>query len=55
MRVSLSQKVFEALMNLVATRPLKEVIKLWTEVQKDMQMIEEPAKEEPASEQDGMV
>jgi len=47
MRVSLNQKVFEALMNLVATRPLKEVIQLWTEVQKDMQMIkDEPAKEE---------
>ena len=47
MRVSLSQKVFEELMNLVATRPLKEVIKLWTEVQKDMQFIEEPKHEEP--------
>jgi len=51
MRISLSKQVFEAIMNLIATRPLKEVIQLWTEVQKDMQMIqEEPAKDEPSTE-----
>ena len=50
MRISLNQKVFEALMNLVATRPLKEVIQLWTDVQRDMQFIEEPENEKPAVE-----
>jgi hypothetical protein len=47
MRISLSKEVFEAAMNLIATRPLKEVIQLWKEIQRDMQMVEEKENDKP--------
>jgi len=47
MRISLDKALFERIINYIGTRPLREVIQLWTEINKDMQMIkDEPAKEE---------